>query len=328
MRCVPAFFLLATLVGCAGAPPDNPAPGAVDPPSPPGVWSEKARIPSPDVRSEAATVFAAGRIYVLGGLARGLEASTLNQEYDPATDMWRERAPMPAPLSHPNAAVLNDKIYVVGGFLSQVHVGAQDAAFEYDPAADSWRRLAPLPTARGSVGVVALDGKIHAVGGRTIDRVTSALHDVYDPATNSWTSLAPLPTARDHFATAVVDGKIHVIGGRLDTPVDNTGLHDVYDPATNSWSSGVPMLTPRSGGAAVLYKGLIVVAGGECRDFKPFVETEGFNVETGQWQALAPMPIGKHGITGATDGRLIYIAGGNPECGLSMSSRLITFELP
>jgi hypothetical protein len=88
------------------------------------------------------------------------------------------------------------------------------------------------------------------------------------------------------------------------------------------------MPTPRSGGASVLYKGLIVVAGGECRDAKPFVETEGFNVETGQWQTLAPMPIGKHGITGATDGELVYIPGGNPECGLSMSSRMVTFALP
>ncbi|NIS66255.1 MAG: galactose oxidase, partial [Gemmatimonadales bacterium] len=64
------------------------------------------------------------------------------------------------------------------------------------------------------VGVVALDGKIHAVAGRTLDRVTSALHEVYDPATDSWSDAAPLPTARDHFAIAVVDGRIHVIGGR------------------------------------------------------------------------------------------------------------------
>jgi hypothetical protein len=73
---------------------------------------------------------------------------------------------------------------------------------------------------------------------------------------------------------------------------------------------------------------MIVVAGGECRDFKPFVETEGFEVATGRWRTLAPMPIGKHGITGTTDGQVMYIPGGNPECGLSMSVRMVTFTLP
>ena len=51
-------------------------------------------------------------------------------------------------------------------------------------------------------------------------------------------------------------------------------------------------------------------------------------VATGRWRTLAPMPIGKHGITGTTDGQVMYIAGGNPECGLSYSSRLVTFTLP
>ena len=291
-----------------------------------GVWSEKARLP--DIRSEATTVFASGRLYVMGGLARGLESSTLTQEYDPATDAWRERAPMPGPLSHPNGVALNGKIYVVGGFLAQVHVGAQNAAFEYDPSADTWRRLAPLQVARGSIAVAVLNDRIHAIGGRTADRVASAAHEVYDPATDTWNDAAPLPRARDHAAVAAVNGRIHVIGGRFNTPVDNTDMHDIYDPATNAWTAGPPLPTPRSGGASAFYKGLIVVAGGECSNARPFAETEGFDVGTGRWRTLASMPIGKHGITAATDGQTVYIAGGNPECGLAYSNRLVTFTLP
>ena len=297
-----------------------PQPGAA------GTWGEKARLL--DLRSEVASAFVNGKVYILGGLARNQEASTLNQEYDPATDIWRDRRPMPFPLSHPNAAVLNGKIYVIGGFLAQVHVAAQDSAFEYDPVADSWRILAPLKVPRGSIGVAAVNGKIHAIGGRTVDRVTSAVHEIYDPATNMWSAGPPLPKARDHFATAVANGKIHVIGGRFNLPVDHTDMHDIYDPATNTWTSGPPLPTSRGGGAAAFYKGMIVIMGGECRDFKPFNETEGFDVATGRWRTLTPMPIGKHGITGTTDGQVMYIAGGNPECGLAMSSRMVTFTLP
>jgi hypothetical protein len=49
-------------------------------------------------------------------MARG-QILTPNQEHDPATDRFRERAPMPRPLSHPGAAAIGGKIYVVGGFL-------------------------------------------------------------------------------------------------------------------------------------------------------------------------------------------------------------------
>jgi N-acetylneuraminic acid mutarotase len=178
-----------------------------------GVWSEKARMF--DLRSEVATAFLNGKIYVMGGLARNQEASTLNQEYDIATDTWRDRRPMPFPLSHPNATVLNGKIYVVGGFLAQVHVAAQDSNFEYDPAADTWRILAPLRTPRGSLGVVALNGKIHAIGGRTVDRVTSAVHEIYDPATNTWTPAANMVVDRAFGAspTLLLDGRVLVAGG-------------------------------------------------------------------------------------------------------------------
>ena len=178
-----------------------------------GVWSEKALLP--DIRSEATTVFASGRLYVMGGLARGLESSTLTQEYDPATDAWRERAPMPGPLSHPNGVALNGKIYVVGGFLAQVHVGAQNAAFEYDPSADTWRRLAPLQVARGSSrgrGAERQNPRHWRPHGGPCD-VGRA--EVYDPATDTWNDAAPLPRARDHAAVAAVNGRIHVIGGRF-----------------------------------------------------------------------------------------------------------------
>ena len=215
-----------------------------------GTWSEKARLG--EQRTEAAA-FVGGKMYVFGGMARGQDSSPLNQEYDPKTDRWRERAPMPHALSHPGVAALNGKIFIVGGFLRNVHLDAQDLVFEYDAAADKWRTLAPLGRPRGSVGVAAVGGKIHAVGGRGVDRVTVATHEVYDPATGKWNEAAPLPKARDHMALVAVDGRIHAIGGRFNTPNENTDMHDVYDPATNSWTSAAPLPTARSGVAGVLW---------------------------------------------------------------------------
>ena len=75
-------------------------------------------------------------------------------------------------------------------------------------------------------------------------------------------------------------------------------------------------------------KGVIVVAGGECNSGAPFNTVEGYDIKAGRWMTLAPMPVGKHGITAATDCQVMYIGAGNPECGMSLSDRLVTFTLP
>ena len=293
-----------------------------------GLWSEKTRLLEP--RGEVAAAAVDGKIYVLGGSALGEDAQTLIEEYNPATDRWRVRAPMPRGLSHVGAVGMNGKIYVVGGFTRNVHMGAQDVAFEYDPARDTWRTLAPMKTPRGSVGLAALNGKVYAVGGRGVDTVTVATHEVYDPSTGKWSELAPLARARDHLAVIAVDGRIHAIGGRFNATVDNTGMHDVYDPAMNSWKSAALLPTPRSSTAVTLYKGLILVAGGECNNGKTFVENEAYDPKTDRWQGLAPMmPAGRHGFRAATVGSYAYFPGGAGGCGGgAVSDTMLVFSLP
>jgi N-acetylneuraminic acid mutarotase len=266
---------------------------------------------------------------VLGGSVLGF-TGPYHQEYDPATDRWRARSPLPRSLDHIGTVVLNGKIYAVGGFVGGgVHRDGQNTAFEYDPSLDTWRILSPLKAGRGSVGAVALDGKIHAIGGRAPDGTTVATHEAYDPATNSWRELAPLPKARDHVAAAVIDGKIHVAGGRFAAATDRTDMHDVYDARTNTWTSAPPLPTPRSGLAGTLYKGLFLVLGGELPPGHTFPENEAYDSKTNSWRTLAPMPDGRHGTAAATDGNHVYLAGGSLKPGSgAVTDQLIVFTLP
>src|SRR6185503_3581344 len=95
-----------------------------------GAWTVKGMIPYD--RAEIAVAAMNGKIYVISGQSRGVDANQFSQEYVPATGNWRELALMPAIVSHAGAVVLNGKIYVVGGFLASVHLGAVDRVFEYD----------------------------------------------------------------------------------------------------------------------------------------------------------------------------------------------------
>ena len=285
----------------------------------------------PFERAEIAVAVLNDKVYVISGQSRGVEANAFTQEFDPATGAWRDVALMPSVASHAGAVALNGKMYVVGGFVANVHVGAVNRVFEYDPAADRWRALAPLSAPRGSPGVVALNGKIHAIGGRDPDRNTATTHEVYDPATNTWTMAAPLPLARDHLGIAVAGGRIHVFGGRTNATVDNTARHDVYDPGTNSWTQAAPMLTPRSAGVSFTLGDRIVYAGGECKDPKAsvtFTEVEAYDPRADRWTSLPPLQPGRHAAAAVTVGQQAFLFGGNMGCGGNRPSKeVLTFRL-
>src|ERR1700682_4003296 len=67
--------------------------GQSPPGSLPGNWTMKAPLPAP--RAEVAAVAFDGKLHAIGGSVRG-NAGPYHEEYDPATDSWRPRAPLPA----------------------------------------------------------------------------------------------------------------------------------------------------------------------------------------------------------------------------------------
>jgi N-acetylneuraminic acid mutarotase len=302
--------------------------------APIGTWSTAA--PLPQARAEHAVIGLNGKIYAIAGGVlnadgtdkQGGGASTLVEEYDPATDSWRVRSPLPRALTHVGLAALNGKIYAIGGFVADIHKEAQADAFVYDPATDQWSTLPSLPAPRASVGAVALNGKIHAIGGRDPKDQLQTTHEVYDPAKGAWTSAAPLPIARDHLSAIVANGRIHVIGGRTGDYTNVTAHHHVYDPESDTWNEAAPLPTPRSAMAATLYQNMIVVFGGECRDEKTFPENEGYDLAIGKWKTLTPME-GRHGFGAATVAGNAYFAGGALGCGgKELSKQLLIFTMP
>jgi hypothetical protein len=87
--------------------------------------------------------------------------------YDPKTNAWSERAPLPTPRQAMGAALGADgKIYVVGGAPSYAHPKPMDVVDVYDPEADTWSPGPPLGYPRRGHAVVSTkEGKIYAIGG-------------------------------------------------------------------------------------------------------------------------------------------------------------------
>lgn len=320
---------------------DSPPSTSIEAPPPTARWS--TRRPLPGTIAEVGVAAVDGLIHLVGGTPEGgawqvAEASTVHVRYDPATNRWEERAPLPEPASHVGLTQLNGKLYAVGGLSQNVHLGPRPQVHTYDPVLDKWDDVAPLSTPRGSVGVAAVDGRVHALGGHSSSTIveqsapggrrmriglgTVTTHEIFDPGTAQWTEGAPLPgPPRDHMGIVTLGQEIHVFGGRINDYSDMLDRHDVYHPDVDTWSKAAPLPRPRSAGAFTVLQGLIIYAGGECKPggdpftANAFEDVTAFDPGADRWITLSTLPRGRHAFGAATVGDTAYFAGGSFLCG-------------
>jgi len=191
-------------------------------------WVSKA--PMQEARGGLGVAAVNGKIYAIGGSPEDVSWATTdeflntNEEYDPATNKWAFKKPMPTPRAAFAVTIYQNKIYCIGGKNSNGYVRVNEV---YDPATDTWETKEPIPTARGFLSANLANGKIYLIGGSPSEIWN--LNEVYDPATDSWAIGASMP-AVSGLASAVFDNKIYKIGSKL----------QIYDPETDAWSEGMP----------------------------------------------------------------------------------------
>jgi N-acetylneuraminic acid mutarotase len=119
-------------------------------------------------RNHAYSGVIGGKLYVTGGRAPGHEAEdgsnvASTEVYDPATDAWSPLPDLPTPRSGGASAVLDGKLYVLGGGLPGNTV--YNAVHRFDPAAGTWAALPDMPIALTGHRAVAVGQDIYVVGG-------------------------------------------------------------------------------------------------------------------------------------------------------------------
>lgn len=125
-------------------------------------WVTRAALPV--ATNHVAGTVLDGKIYAIGGQQFQDAAAVQRAEvqvYDPATDRWTPRAPLPLARSHITSATLirNGRIIVLGG-LGPGNTVLRNVS-SYDPATNVWTNLTQLPSGRLSgVSDVLPDGRI------------------------------------------------------------------------------------------------------------------------------------------------------------------------
>ena len=134
-----------------------------------GSWTAKQPLNTP--RGAPAIAAVNGKIYAIGGQRQGHGVIDTVEEFDPDANggfgAWTTKpSVMPHPRQQSAAAVVNDKVYIIGGRVPGM--GDISTVDVYDPSLDTWTTVASLPTARELLGAAAVDGTIHAVGGGSL----------------------------------------------------------------------------------------------------------------------------------------------------------------
>ncbi|MCW5977425.1 MAG: hypothetical protein KIT09_05080 [Bryobacteraceae bacterium] len=142
-----------------------------------GEWTVLPDMPT--ARDHLTAQAVDGKFYAIAGRA-GSEF-TVNEEFDPATNAWRARAPIPTARGGLGSGVINRRIVVMGG---EGASGTPEGTFreneEYDPETDSWRSLDPMPTPRHGFYGASHDGRIFTPGGGPVaGAFFSSVHDVF-----------------------------------------------------------------------------------------------------------------------------------------------------
>jgi N-acetylneuraminic acid mutarotase len=218
------------------------------------IW--KALAPMPSKRGAAVAAVVGGRIYVIGGAGNhpGSTETYIDrtpgrpslhravatvEEYDPATNTWRERNAMPTARNHSAVGVVGGRIYVIGGRVGSAFMSTgsnTDIVEEYNPAADQWGAIkAPMPTPRSGVAWGVHRGRIYVAGGEVRAYGYNAAHkavEAYDPAANRWIILPPMIVQRHGLAGGVIGNRLYLVSGvvQSQSPLPGTQLAtDVHE---------------------------------------------------------------------------------------------------
>ncbi|CAG7732214.1 unnamed protein product [Allacma fusca] len=157
-----------------------------------GHWLKVGDFPHP--RAGHAVGLIGDQIYVVGGVTSTkarIAVTSCMDAFDIGKKTWSRKAPMPSRKTGHCVAVVNSRLYAIGGGGS-VEMRKETKCAVYQPETNLWNLIAPLNQARQHGSAFVLDGSIYIVGGN----LGPPTMEKYDVLRNTWTLVdnCKLPT--------------------------------------------------------------------------------------------------------------------------------------
>ncbi|WP_164931688.1 Kelch repeat-containing protein [Longirhabdus pacifica] len=140
---------------------------------------------------------------------------------------WQAMEPMPTPRHGFGTAVVDGKVYIIGGAKQEL-TNAVGVVEVYDPKTNSWTTAAPMNSPRKAFATVAYNEEIYTIGGGKGNAVKKV--EIYNPETNTWRNGTPIPEESYNGKAVVLNDKIYVLH------THRTKFFYEYDPQSDVWT--------------------------------------------------------------------------------------------
>ncbi len=249
-------------------------------------------------------------LVVGGGAPRGNNPTNRLVWRAPLVGAWLRYPSLPKPLGEVSAAVLGDRLFVMGD--------DELETFAFDLRTGRWDDLhrweaRPVPGHHHAAEV--LGGELVLIGGLGSDRI-GGMVQLFNADRNSWRFGPKLPVAAGSVATAVIDGKLFVAGGI----VGNRTVADAFvlDSGATAWRRIASMPRPRNHAASATDGHRLWVFGGRGPGSgdsnvvaNGFADVQVYDPATDQWTVSdgsagspLPVPVARGGM-----GKAVYLDG-------------------
>lgn len=273
-----------------------------------GPWSIGPRLDQ--ARAGLSATVLEGRVYAAGGAGLASPRDAL-EVYDPETGAWRALKPLPVGLERFGMAVLDDRIWVAGGYSSEGGAAPIDSVWSYDPLTDAWSGETALPGPKASLSLVALNDQLYALGGE--DGAPGLF--VYNVDAQSWNAAeAPSEINRRGAAAVALGDEIWLMGGARNGQA--TARVDIYHAVSQTWRRGPDLPEPRAGHGAAILGDSIHVFGGRSADMRRTLASH-VSLQAGgdAWQTRSDMPAARTEAGVVSVNETIWLIGGGSGAG-------------
>ena len=224
---------------------------------------------------------------------------------------WTYKSPMPTGRGFTSGAVVDGKIYIIGGF--RTHTSVTQANERFDPSTDEWTKMANMPEGRCAHATCSYNGKIYVFGGVSSNPYGKATKSVfvYDPQNDNWVQKANMPYENAFSGIAVLNDTVYLTGGMKDYASPPVSSLWAYVPLTDSWTEKAPMSSARGMLSTSAVNGQIYAIGGTVNFLtSSFNLVEVYNPEINTWTTKTDMPTSRVSLATCAVKNNIYAVGG------------------
>ncbi|XP_024360461.1 F-box/kelch-repeat protein At1g55270 isoform X1 [Physcomitrium patens] len=171
-----------------------------------------------------------GKLFVVGGQLDNGNACSCVSYFDMQHFSWKSAAPLTIARAKCMAGVINNQLYVVGGFTERDQ-DAGPTAEAYNPVKNEWRLISSMKISMELYDSAVLGNKFYVVNSSSENLVGL----VYDPKQDEWVYMAHGLNTGWQSKTAAMNGRLYAVGDSHS--LEGKNEISVYNERKDAWET-------------------------------------------------------------------------------------------